>query len=79
MTQTTDFVGTVDPDRVFKDLAIQHQLLPGDGASVGDNLWDYTMAVVTLCAKIADAHDNTERGGPPGESIRAALLNYRNH
>ena len=79
MTQTTDLVGTVDPDRVFKDLAIQYRLLCGDEASIGAELWDYTMAVVTLCAKIADAHDNTERGGPPGESIRAALLDYRNH
>lgn len=77
MTQITGVLGDVDPDRVFKDLAVQYRLLPDHGESVGDELWGYTMAVVTLCAKIADAHDNTQSGGSPGDSIRTALLDYR--
>lgn len=77
MTQTTEDMADIDPDRVFKDLAMQHGLLSSDSDSVGDELWSYTMAVVALCARIADAHDEVDEVGPAGESIRAALLDYR--
>jgi len=77
MTHTADLLANVEPDLIFKALAVEHRLLPESEAGVGDDLWSYTMAVVALCARIADAHSDLDRGGTAGESVRAALLDYR--
>jgi len=77
MTQPVDLLADIDPDRIFRELAVQYRLLADSEAGVSDDLWSYTMAVVALCARIADAHTDLERGGTAGSSVRAALLDYR--
>ena len=77
MTQSADLLAGVDPDRIFKELAVKYCLLADSEAGIGDDHWSYTMAVVKLCARMADAHNELERGGMAGESVRAALLDYR--
>ena len=60
-----------DPEEVFKELARVHQLLAPGETTMGDRLWQYTMAVVSLCAAIGDAYGNPETGADAGEHIRA--------
>jgi hypothetical protein len=60
------------PDKVIAALAAQHGLVAPGRGDVDDALWAYTMGIVSLCARIADAAD-----GGGGDRIRSALLDYR--
>lgn len=65
-----------DPRGLLKALAIRYGLI-GTEEQIDDALWGFSMAVVSLCAEVADACDEEERGGRPGDLIRAKLLDYR--
>ena len=67
-----DPVGTSSADKVLTELAAQHGLAGEESRGMDDELWAYTMAVVSLCAQIADASADAA-----GDRIRAELLDYR--
>jgi hypothetical protein len=73
-----DPVGTSSASQALTELAAQHGLAGEEGRGMDDELWAYTMSVVSLCARIADASADAAgdaRGG--GDRIRAELLDYR--
>ena len=58
--------GARDPRKTFTELAI------ASGATgMTEELWQYTMVVVGMCAAIGDAYGDGEAGGNAGEAIRA--------
>ena len=63
--------------QVLEELATQNGLIASSETKIGDALWNYTMAVVTLCAQIADTSADASSGRSPGDHIRAELLDYR--
>ena len=65
------------PSQVLEELAAQYGLIASGETKIGDALWSYTMAVVTLCAQIADTRADASSGRSPGDHIRAELLDYR--
>jgi hypothetical protein len=62
---------------VLEELATQYGLIASGETQIDDALWSYTMAVVTLCAQIADTSADASSGRSPGDHIRAELLDYR--
>lgn len=68
--------GACDPDKLLKALAVRYGLI-GAEQQMDDALWAFSMAVVSLCAEVADAGVEAERGGGPGDLIRGELLDYR--
>jgi hypothetical protein len=69
-----DPVGASSASQALTELAAQHGLAGEEGRGMDDELWAYTMAVVSLCARIADASGDARSGG---DRIRAELLDYR--
>jgi hypothetical protein len=68
--------GARDPNELLKALAIRYGLI-GAEEQIDDALWGFSMAVVSLCAEVADACVEEERVGRPGDLIRAELLDFR--
>ncbi|VTU35502.1 hypothetical protein [Variovorax sp. RA8] len=65
--ENSDPVGR-HPEEVFADLATEYGLI-SKGETISLSLWQYTMAIVELCASIGDRYDQT--GLNAGEEIRA--------
>jgi hypothetical protein len=57
-------------EQEFAAAAAEYGLIP-KGETIPLPLWQYTMAIVELCASIGDKYSNDE--GNAGEEIRAVL------
>ena len=63
-----------DPEEVFTALAQACRVIAAGETTMGEGLWRYTMAVVSLCAAVGDAYGNPQTGADAGEHIRAKYL-----
>lgn len=62
-----------DARAAFTELAVEHGLIrPGD--KLDQNVVDFAMSIVELCASIGDDYGDDSCGGNAGERIRAEFF-----
>jgi len=64
----------LDPEALFAALAQKHSLLAAAESTMGSNLWNYTMAVVELCASVSDLYSTDADHTIAAQNIRAVLV-----